>query len=159
MRMKGKILSLCAALFLTGMTVLAQETQTALVLERTDGTKATFLLSDTPSIEIAGGELTVRSPKEEVTVPLSAVLDYHFEKVQTGIEGVSADESFTLRDGTAYFSNLKEGSHVDVYAVDGRTLARLTVPAGGRVELNLRTMEHGVVIISTGHSSYKVNNK
>ena len=159
MRMKRRILNLCAALFVTAATALAQEAQTALVLERTAGTKATFLLSDNPAITIARGELIAKSPKEEVSMPLDAPLDYHFEKVHSGIEDVTPDEGFALRDGMVYFSNLKEGSHVNVYTLDGRTLTDITVPDSGRVELDLRTLERGVIIISTGNSSYKVNNK
>ncbi len=157
--MKGRILNLCAALLVTAGTVGAQDTKTALVLERTDGTKATFLLSDNPVISIAQRELTARSPKEEVTVPLDALLDYHFEKVQSGINEVVPDEGLALRDGTAYFTGLKEDSQVTVYTLDGREIARVTVPEDGRVEVDLRTLERGVIIISTGNCSYKVNNK
>lgn len=156
--MKTRILNLCSALFITAATAMAQEAQTALVLEQTDGTKAAFLLSDNPVITITQGELTARSPKEEVTVPLDALLDYHFEKVQSGIQDVSSDEGMDLRDGTACFTGLKEGSQVIVYALDGRQIARVTVPEGGRVEVDLRTLEPGVIIISTGNCSYKVNN-
>ena len=159
MRMKGRILNLCAALFVAGSTALAQNTNTALVLERTDGTKATFLLSDNPTITIADGELTAKSAKEEVSVPIDALSNYHFEQVQTGIEGVVSDEGFTLRDGMAYFTHIQEGSQVNVYAIDGREIARVTVPARGRVELDLRALERGVIIIHTGNCSYKVNNK
>lgn len=157
--MKGRILNLCAALLLAAATAGAQDAKTALVLERTDGTKATFLLSDNPVISIAQCELTARSQKEEVTVPLDALLDYHFEKVQSGIQTVVPDEGLALRDGTAYFTGLKEGNQVNVYALDGREIARVTVPEDGRVELDLRTLERGIIIIHTGNCSYKVNNK
>lgn len=159
MRMKGRILNLCSALLVTAMSAFAQNMSTALVLERTDGTKAMFLLSDKPEISIIGDELTAKTSKEAVTVPIEDLLDYHFIKGQSGIEGVKVDEGFTLRDGMVRFTNLKAGGHVALYTLDGRTISIISVPGDGRVDLDLRTLEQGIIIIRTDNGSYKINNR
>ena len=158
MRMKGRILNLCSALLVTAVSAFAQDMTTALVLERTDGTKAMFLLSDKPVISINRDELTAKTSKETVTVPIVDLLDYHFIKGQSVIEGVKVDNGFTMRDGMVRFTNLKTGGRVALYTLDGTVISIVSVPEDGRVDLDLRTLEQGIIIIRTDNCSYKVNN-
>lgn len=144
---------------MTMLAASAQNTATALVLERTDGSNAIFVLSDTPAISFNDGILTVKSQKEDVTVDFDDLIDYHFIKVKSDVKHINAGEGFILQDGTASFSNLKEGGSVDVYSADGRIIVTATVPADGNVMLDLRTIERGIIIIRTDNGSYKVNNR
>lgn len=160
--MTRRIRNLCVAAFMAVMasgTVSAEDTVTSLVLERTDGTKATFALSDSPVLTISAGELTARSVKEEVTVPIDGLTDYHFIHTPDGIDEVSDNDGFSIEKGTATFSNLKEGEQLNIYTIDGLHLDTLTAPADGHVSLDLKGYGKGIIIIQTEHGSYKVNNR
>lgn len=147
------------AAMLPTLQASAQDTMTALVLECTDGTATTFLLNESPVLTISDNILTARSVKQEVSIDVENLIDYHFTQVPADIKDKFSENNLSFRNGMVLFSNLKEGEHVDIYTIDGRKLDTRTALADGYLEINLSLYEHGIIIIHTLGGSYKINNK
>lgn len=160
--MNQRIRNLLLGAFVTVAVALqAQDNKKvpALVIEQTDGTQTTFILPDKPVISIADNELTARSSKQEVTVPLSELADYHFIEVSSGVREVNADNNIGFADGKAILSNLRNGDRVDIYTLDGRLLDSIAAGDDGVAEVEFGRYDRGILIIRSPRGSFKVNNR
>lgn len=163
--MKEKLRNLLLLAFLAlsvAPKAVAQDAVNTLVIERTDGSTATFLLADSPSISISGNELIARSTKSEVSVPVEDIADYHFISSTTGISDVLADgvQSKTdVKDGKIIFSNLKDGERVMIYTTAGTLVGSYEASSDGSLEIDLAAFGKGVLIVRSSQGSFKFLNK
>ena len=64
-----------------------------------------------------------------------------------------------IEAGNAHFENLKPGTVVNIFTVDGRRAGSATATATGIVDISLKGMSPGVYILTTPSASYKIYNR
>ena len=159
-RMVVSALVLMAPAFLHAATT----TQYLQITEKNSTDTVFFKLSAKPVLTCNSDTLKATDGTTSVAVALSKVIDYRFvEKadVVTGINTVkNQDSNAAITSGEAIFSNLKAGTPVRVYTVDGRLVSTYVASPDGRVRVDFSNFKPGVVyILRTPTNSYKVINK
>lgn len=122
-----------------------------------NGKETYFALSDKPEVSFTEKYLVLKTERETVNYPLSDVLTFEFSSRTSGINAAGATASsvvFTLGN-TLKGEGLKPGSRVQVYAVNGQTVASAVADAGGSVEIALDG-QTGVFIVKTLTQSFKL---
>ena len=133
-------------------------TLTSLIILFKDKTTQAFELADQPLITIAGTDLKVSARNADVTIPLSDIVRYTFQKRNTtGITETEQNaETVDYRDGVLTLSGLKAGSTVSLYALDGRLMQSKTVLHDGTFRHSLASLSQGIYIVKVNNLSYKI---
>ena len=136
----------------------AQEAQFLIVTEQ-DGTMTSFALAEAPVLTMIDGTLTIVAGPQTYAVPIQDVVNYKFTDAVTAIDKVEKDTKPLIDAGMAHFENMKPGTPVHVYAIDGRLVTTVTATSGGSVDINLRDLGSGIFIVATPTASYKIQNR
>lgn len=132
-------------------------TVTSLILLLKDGTTQTYELAEQPVITVVGTELKIVANHADVSIPLSDVVRYTFQKRTTGIDEVDTNqEVIDYNDGVLTLSGLKAGTAVRLFAIDGRLLQAHTVADDGTYRQSLASLRQGVYVVKVNHKSYKI---
>jgi len=133
-------------------------TVTSLILLLKDGTTQTFELATQPVITVAGTELKILANNADVSIPLTDVVRYTFQKRSTtGIDEADSNrEAIDYNDGVLTLSGLKAGTAVRLFAIDGKLIQTHTVLHDGTYRHSLSTLQKGVYIVKANHTSYKI---
>lgn len=145
------------------MLGLASKAQTAqfLIVTQQDDTQAGFALSEQPSVTCAGGMLKVTSPTQTLEVELANVKNYAFaESFQpTAIDQIKENATPVIKAGVAQFENLKPGTVINIYTIDGRTAGKAVADNYGSAIIDLNSLGSGIYILATPTASYKIYNR
>lgn len=132
-------------------------TVTSLILLLKDGTTQTFELATQPVITVAGTELKILANNADVSIPLTDVVRYTFQKRTTGIDEVDTNqEVIDYKDGVLTLSGLEAGTPISLYTIDGRLLQAHTVADDGTFRQSLASLRQGVYVVKVNHKSYKI---
>lgn len=132
-------------------------TVTSLILLLKDGTTQTYELAEQPVITVVGAELKIVANHADVSIPLSDVMRYTFQKRTTGIDEVDTNqEVIDYKDGVLTLSGLETGTPISLYAIDGRLLQAHTVADDGTYRQSLASLRQGVYVVKVNHKSYKI---
>lgn len=135
---------------------------TSLIVHTKDGSQVAFLLSERPKVSFSDGYLLITSSEADATYPLSDVLMFTFEEIEseaTGLSLLPADEtSFALEGGAIVVTGLKEGSTAKVYTIGGIMIHSEKVD-GGTWTYSLSSLSSGVYIISINGKTFKIAKK
>ena len=132
-------------------------TVTSLILLLKDGTTQTFELATQPVITVAGTELKILANNADVSIPLTDVVRYTFQKRTTGIDEVDTNqEVIDYKDGVLTLSGLEAGTPISLYTIDGRLLQAHTVADDGTYRQSLASLRQGVYVVKVNHKSYKI---
>lgn len=132
-------------------------TVTSLILLLKDGTTQTYELAEQPVITVVGTELKIVANHADVSIPLSDVVRYTFQKRTTGIDEVDTNqEVIDYKDGVLTLSGLEAGTPISLYTIDGRLLQAHTVADDGTYRQSLASLRQGVYVVKVNHKSYKI---
>ena len=132
-------------------------TVTSLILLLKDGTTQTYELAEQPVITVVGAELKIVANHADVSIPLSDVMRYTFQKRTTGIDEVDTNqEVIDYKDGVLTLSGLEAGTPISLYTIDGRLLQAHTVADDGTYRQSLASLRQGVYVVKVNHKSYKI---
>jgi hypothetical protein len=132
-------------------------TVTSLILLLKDGTTQTYELAEQPVITVVGAELKIVANHADVSIPLSDVVRYTFQKRTTGIDEVDTNqEVIDYKDGVLTLSGLEAGTPISLYTIDGRLLQAHTVADDGTYRQSLGSLRQGVYVVKVNHKSYKI---
>ena len=132
-------------------------TVTSLILLLKDGTTQTYELAEQPVITVVGAELKIVANHADVSIPLSDVMRYTFQKRTTGIDEVDTNqEVIDYKDGVLTLSGLEAGTPISLYTIDGRLLQAHTVADDGTYRQSFASLRQGVYVVKVNHKSYKI---
>ena len=144
----------------SGNTPEPQKSGKTLVVLTKDGGKTEFVLSEKPKVLFEGKSLRITSSKADVTYTLSDILRFTYINTDpTGINQLAETEDPTevsYQDGTLVLSQLKEGTVVGVYSLDGKKVQQLRASHKGTYRLSLSSLPKGVYIVKADTITYKI---
>ncbi|MCH4156755.1 MAG: T9SS type A sorting domain-containing protein [Muribaculaceae bacterium] len=149
-----KILFLAMLLIGVAMSMQAQEYTTLVVLMR-DGSSTKVQLSEEPKVTFSGTNLNIATTATTLQLDRAKVQRFNYVN-DGGVKGVSADNKSTYikRGDLLIFQDLKSGSKVSVFGVDGRMLKDAT--ASGNYEMSLSELSSGVYIVDVNGTTTKI---
>lgn len=157
--MKKMIIALAAALA-TAFGASATDYAYTLVLNKTDGQHVKYLFENTPVATIEGDEVTIleTATKQQVTYPIADILNFTFEYVDNGVEGVISnpgDVAFGLTADTLEAYGLPSGTEVAIFDMAGNLRVTGVSAVDGSASLGIAGLEKGVYIVKAGKHTFK----
>lgn len=151
------ILSLLLFFVLSAQQAVAD---TVLVVQKTDGTRETFLLSDSPVVTMEGSCCDFSTSNVSLRLQRDNIAEMHFEDAADGISAV--------RHGDVHFNLL--GNHtveivgmrtapIAVYDMGGKAVRADIKASGDTLTVSLNGLPLGTYIIKYGNDSIKISNK
>lgn len=139
------------------------EQVTSLVLELADGTRSTFLFSETPVITIPDDNVNISCATSNISYNRQNIKKMYFEQTETAIKNIKIDESnvtFCFQDREHIkVSGLASGESVCVYNLSGLLLSSHKASSSGNATIPLTENKERMYIIKCGNKSFKVNSK
>ena len=157
--MKKILIILLLATFLaTPVGIRAADKKNALIVLTKDKALHQFLLSDKPTVTFEGNNLKVKVSKNTATFALTDVIRFNYKKVDpTGIdEPVTEPTELGVEDGVLVISNIKAGTIVSVFTLDGKPIQQMKPARTGTYRLNLSQLPSGVYVVKAGTITYKI---
>lgn len=157
--MKKILIILLLATFLaTPVGIRAADKKNALIVLTKDKALHQFLLSDKPTVTFEGNNLKVKVSKNTATFALTDVIRFNYKKVDpTGIdEPVAEPTELGFEDGVLVISNIKAGTIVSVFTLDGKPIRQMKPARTGTYRLNLSQLPSGVYVVKAGTITYKI---
>lgn len=153
--MKRKLL---AVLLLSSLTTMADEPKSQLVVWAKDGTKTYFDLAENPKTTFKDNDLVITSESMTISYPLDQVLRYTYELLTDGIENISREKTVLISQhgDTLTLENLKPGTTVSLYTVDGRLILTQKADASRSVTISLSSRSEGVYIVKANDLTCKM---
>ncbi|MBE6260987.1 MAG: T9SS type A sorting domain-containing protein [Prevotella sp.] len=154
MKQRLLLLALIASLCIG---VRAEQFET-LIVKLKDGSETAFFLKDKPQVKFEGTNLKVSSQAGDTTFPLGNVLRFTYAlRDASGInETVDRKTGLQFKDNVLVISQIKAGSFVGVYSIDGKLLHQLTPHHTGTYRLNLSELPSGLYIVKANNMTYKI---
>ena len=154
--MKRKILTVL--LLLSWLMAMADEPKSRLVVWAKDGTKTYFDLAENPKTTFKDNDLVITSESMTVNYPLEQVLRYTYELVSTGIESISLEKTVRIsqRGDALTLENLKPGTAVSLYTVDGKLVMAHAAGDSRSVTISLSDRPSGVYIVKANDVTCKM---
>ena len=149
-----------ACVLMLGLAATAQNAR-FLIVTQNDDSQAGFALEEQPVVTCTNGVLKVTSPTQTLEVELANVKNYAFAETfqPTAIEQIKNDTKPVIQAGMAQFENLKPGTVINIYTVDGRNAGRAVANDIGSVSVDLTSLGSGIFILATPNASYKILNR
>ncbi len=153
--MKLKTFIVAATVLLTSANITAAGYQT-IVATPYDGDPVKINISDALNTTVDGGDMVFGDAAGAKRIALTNLKSVAFSNEgTTGIENLDAStEEVTVEAGRVVLGNLPVGSHVAVFALDGRTV--LSAIAEGSYVIDLDAFEAGVYVINFNNRSLKI---
>lgn len=149
---------LLGTLLATPVGMRAADKKNALIVLTKDMVQHQFLLTDKPTVTFEGKNLKVKASKTSATFALTDVIRFTYKKVDpTGIdEPVTDPTELSFEDGVLVISNIKAGTVVSVYTLDGKPIQQMKPARTGTYRLNLSLLPSGVYVVKAGTITYKI---
>ena len=130
-----------------------------LVIHLKSGGKTTFALEGKPVITFEGENFLVRSETANFSIPISDIEFYDFTVTAEVRQVKDATTSPVVANGHVLFSQLKVGSKVTVYAIDGRQFGSYVADGSGSVDVDLTLFPKGIYVLSSPDTNIKITNR
>lgn len=128
---------------------LAEDLKDCLTVHLQSGSKATYVLEETPVVTFIGDNLHIESSTLSNDHKLNDVVKFTFDKT-SGIEAVQAgDYRITVLAGIVRLEGFTPGANATVCDIQGRNMASAIVGANGDAEISLANLSNGIYILST----------
>lgn len=155
--MVKKLLAVCALAFLA---LSANAESNYMTVEKTNGSKISFLLADNPVITYKDGNLVINKDAK-TTYSFEDIKNYHFtENDDTKATSVSAEalRIVWIDDATVEVRNAQSGSVIALTAINGTVVATSKADADGNATVKM-PYNAGVYVLSAGNQSFKIIRK
>ena len=130
-----------------------------LVFHLKSGGQTIIALDERPVITFEEDNMVLTSETTHFSIPLSDIANYNFVE-GTDVEQVQDKVTKPIiANGHVYFSKLKVGSRVFVYAIDGRQLRSYYADGSGSVDVDLTTLSKGIFVLKSPEASIKITNR
>lgn len=140
----------------------AASAQSRMVVWEKGGNKVTYLLSEQPTTTFENGKLILRTNSATVSYHLENVLRYTYEGVSNQpVDGVhllpeEAQVEIDRTGQTVTFRNLRLGSTVSLYGMNGMLLEQQRADGSATVTLSISHRPSGVYVVKTGNQTIKL---
>lgn len=140
------------------LVLRAGDLLSTLIVQTKSGTEMAFFLKDKPRVTFEGTYLKVISSVGDVTFALSDVLRFTYSKKDpAGInEKVDEKTGVIVQDDVLVISQLKTGSIVNVYSLDGKLVRQLKAQRTGTYRLSLSELPQGLYLVKADNVTYKI---
>ncbi|MBR1668464.1 MAG: T9SS type A sorting domain-containing protein [Bacteroidaceae bacterium] len=157
--MKKVFLSL--VLMLMASFVRADDGNVSLVVWMKNGTQAIYELQQRPLVTFEGTDVVITGDGIEAKFPIADLVRFTYLNIPDGIIDTKADnEQVKFASDQLIITQLKVGSVVNIYTIDGRLVQSRTKPDGGTLRLPLSTFRTGVYIVKVnGSKTFKIARK
>lgn len=147
---------LLVCLWLAAFPSLAQEQAYAMTFVSADGSRNTFLFSDSPLQTFAPGAIVITSGGVRVELPdsIGHVQTFGYAEEPTIVKAPTAESRFRL-SRTAVEVVSTPGAAVHVYAADGSPVASGRCDGEGRATLSTAGLGQGTYIFKTNRTTFK----
>lgn len=148
-------------MFLLFMVAGRAVAETSLIVQKTDGTRETFLLSEKPEMVIEGENCAFSTANVTLEIPRVDIEDLHFEDTATGIGTLKAKSDVLVRfanDHTVQIAGLGS-TRLAVYDISGKAVNADISTTGDTTTISLGNMPSGTYIINYGKNSIKILKK
>lgn len=152
-----KLLLLIAAF--SGLSAMAEDITTDLVVWSKDGTKVSYKLNDSPKITFTDDCLVIMANNAEVSYELSQMARLTYEHADVdGIIDVNGEKvnPFNFNGESLLFPASDADATVRIYATDGKVVIDRTVPKGETLALPLHSLSKGIYIVKANSVTYKI---
>lgn len=143
----------------------AQDWQSAIVIEKTDGTNLCIYLSDKPELEYGASTIDIVSDAMQTSLERKLVRKCYFADEAVSIDEVTSDNGnkkdfvFKYTDGKTVELN-GETNIARVYTIDGRKLSVPCTVTGGKTIIDLGSLPQGTYVITVNDGqSFKVTRR
>ena len=150
--MKKTVLLL--ALLVQSSLLLAQGSP-VISIKQKSGNEIIIELSTNPVITFKGEEMVVTNTFTSISIPLGDIEAYTVGET-TSIEGISSQPQY--KDGCLYFSDLPEGTPVNVYSLSGVLVGRQVVSCDRSAKVSLDLLPKGVYVVNVLKNNIKITN-
>ncbi|MDO4160400.1 MAG: hypothetical protein Q4D41_08090 [Prevotellaceae bacterium] len=123
----------------------------ALKVSFTDGSSATYALSEKPKVSFSGQDMTITSSDASTSYPRSEIVKITFEEITTSITDVNDANNITYSFNNDIFE--AEGTEISVYSTSGSLVTK------GSDMVSLRSLQSGVYVVRAGKQSIKIRKK
>lgn len=140
---------------------MAETAMTHLCIHFVDGKCSSYTLSSDPEIAFAENELTIRTNGIDVTYPLDDVSRITYgDENGAGVYDLEHGESpYRIDNGYILFSNLAEGTIVDIYDINGAVVRCHQAEVAGEYRLPVRDLSPGIYIVRVNNTTFKIATK
>lgn len=152
-----KVLVLLLAVFASFQLAQAAYTNDDLIIETKDGNTVAYHLSTRPVVTFELTDLVLTSTDVKVQYPVTDVKELRFADGTTAInETKVGDITFSVSGDMISANGLENGSNLEVYSIDGKEIAKASVDATGKAQVNISDLGQGVYVVKAGKKSYKI---
>lgn len=143
---------------MSSLQVLAD---TKLVVQKVDGTKETFLLSDKPEMTLQDSNCIFSTTYITVEIPRININNMHFEYETTNIETSKTGNDITVRLLNDHSVQIKGlcNQHIAVYDISGRIVNTMTSSIDNITTVSLNNVPQGVYLIRYGNNTIRILRK
>ena len=142
---------------LLAVPLRAAEDPVTLVVLTKDNAQHMFVLADKPEVTFEGVDLVVTCVNSTTTFALADVIRFTYLNATDAVEELTENATTVdFKDGMIVINQLKEGSNVAVYSVDGKLIRHLIARETGNYSLNLSELPPGVYIVKADRVTYKI---
>lgn len=138
------------------------DTGKSLVIEKNNGAKTTFLLSESPELTFANRSLKVTVNGKNTIFLIDDVSQYYFEI--TAPNTITPLQTSDLRicyssSQTLIIDGVNMPAAVSIHAIDGKAYPANVRVANGRAEISISQLPTGIYIISINNQQLKFYKK
>ncbi len=156
--MKLSIRSLIFLFLMSFVSLLYAEE--VFVIHHKNGCKTTITLAKQPIIEFEGNNLTVNSENVSFSIPIEDVDFLNFQSEYTSVDFNKKEEGrYAMANGHIVFSQLKKGSSVNVFSIEGKRVSSYSVDNLGYADIDFTTLGKGIYIVKSSTICIKIINK
>ena len=131
-----------------------------MVVTTKGGAKTEFLLTVKPYVKFEGTNLRITSTKADFTFALADVVNFTY--INTDPSGITefakTDDptEISYQEGTLVLSQLKKGTVVGIYTLDGKLVGQLKADRQRTYRLSLSSLPKGVYIVKADSITTKI---
>ena len=145
-----KLESLLLVLLLLPISMLAADT--ALVVERTNGQTANYLLKDNPTLPMTGTQLKIETATMQASYERADVKNFYFTKAATSVKEVTKNNITFKQIDASHLEiiGLSQGEHIIICDMSGRQLGNVS-RINNKAVIDLSGYQQGAYIIKVGN--------
>ncbi len=134
---------------------LAAEERDCLLMHFKDGSKAIFLLKDSPKIMFEDGVVSIDTKQYQFTNIRKYTLE-NSDQISSAIELLEGNsKDFRIENGVLYFAKNGGNSKISIYTVDGKELPMNSTR--NKNGINLSVYGSGVYLLKAGNETIKIS--
>jgi len=149
--------------FATNASAFTATPKYKLVLWEKNGLTTDFLLENGVTITFNDGKLVITNDVADILdYDLDGIWKWTYEDTGdhgSGIQSISSDYSVQFGGDMIVFRNLKAGSNISIYAVNGIQMMNETIANDGEYTFQLSNLTQGVYVVNVNGKTYKIVKK